>query len=69
MAALHVVPYLCDHPLLCSRESHASVLREFKRLSPNMELWLLVHGIKDEKLLECIENGFGVAFEAKNTNI
>ncbi len=44
---------------------HASVLREFKRLSPNMELWLLVHGIKDEKLLECIENGFGVAFEAK----
>ena len=44
---------------------HASVLREFKRLSPNMELWLLMHGIKDEKLLECIENGFGVAFEAK----
>ena len=44
---------------------HASVLREFKRLSPNMELWLLVHGIKDEKLLECIENGFGVAYEAK----
>lgn len=44
---------------------HASVLREFKRLSPNMDLWLLMHGIKDEKLLECIENGFGVAFEAK----
>lgn len=44
---------------------HASVLREFKRLSPNMTLWLLMHGIKDEKLLECIENGFGVAFEAK----
>lgn len=44
---------------------HASVLREFKRLSPDMELWLLVHGIKDEKLHECIENGFGVAFEAK----
>ena len=43
----------------------APVLREFKRLSPDMELWLLVHGIKDEKLLECIENGFGVAFEAK----
>lgn len=44
---------------------HAPVLREFKRLSPNMELWLLVHSIKDEKLQECIENGFGVAFEAK----
>ena len=44
---------------------HASVLREFKRLSPNMTLWLLVHNIKDEQLLECIENGFGVAFEAK----
>ena len=44
---------------------HPSVLREFKRLSPNMTLWYLMHGIKDEKLLECIENGFGVAFEAK----
>ena len=44
---------------------HASILREFKRLSPNMTLWLLMHSIKDEKLLECIENGFGVAFEAK----
>ena len=44
---------------------HASVLREFKRLSPDMDLWLLVHSIKDEKLHECIENGFGVAFEAK----
>jgi glycerophosphoryl diester phosphodiesterase len=44
---------------------HASVLREFKRLSPDMDLWLLVHGIKEEKLHECIENGFGVAFEAK----
>ena len=44
---------------------HAPVLREFKRLSPDMELWLLVHFIKDEKLHECIENGFGVAFEAK----
>ncbi|MBQ8765286.1 MAG: hypothetical protein IJZ16_00605 [Clostridia bacterium] len=44
---------------------HASILREFKRLSPDMELWLLVHFIKDEKLHECIENGFGVAFEAK----
>ncbi len=44
---------------------HASILREFKRLSPNMTLWLLVHGIKDTQLQECIENGFGVAFEAK----
>lgn len=44
---------------------HASILREFKRLSPDMELWLLVHGIREEKLHECIENGFGVAFEAK----
>ncbi len=44
---------------------HASVLREFKRLSPNMTLWLLVHSIRDDKLQECIENGFGVAFEAK----
>ncbi len=44
---------------------HASILREFKRLSPNMTLWLLVHGIKEDKLHECIENGFGVAFEAK----
>ena len=44
---------------------HAPILREFKRLSPDMTLWLLVHGIKDEKLHECIENGFGVAFEAK----
>ena len=44
---------------------HASVLREFKRLSPNMKLWLLVHRISEVKLHECIENGFGVAFEAK----
>lgn len=44
---------------------HASVLREFKKLSPNMDLWLLVHSITDEKLLECVEHGFGVAFEAK----
>ncbi len=44
---------------------HASVLREFKRLSPDMDLWLLVHAIKEEKLHECIENGFGVAFEAR----
>ena len=44
---------------------HAPVLREFKRLSPDMDLWLLIHGLKEEKLHECIENGFGVAFEAK----
>ena len=44
---------------------HASVLREFRNLSPNMELWYLMHTITDEKLQECIENGNGVAFEAK----
>ncbi len=44
---------------------HAPILREFKRLSPDMELWLLVHSLKEEKIHECIENGFGVAFEAK----
>lgn len=44
---------------------HASILREFRRLSPDMELWLLVLTIKEEKLHECIENGFGVAFEAR----
>lgn len=43
---------------------HAPILREFKRLSPDMPLWLLVHAIKDDQLQECIENGFGVAFEA-----
>lgn len=46
---------------------HAPVLREFKKLSPNMDLWLLVHSITDEKLLECAEHGFGVAFEAKRS--
>ena len=30
-----------------------------------MELWYLMHTITDEKLQECIENGNGVAFEAK----
>lgn len=44
---------------------HAPVLREFKRLSPNMTLWLLTSKIKDEEILECAENGFGVAFKAK----
>ena len=44
---------------------HAPVLREFRNLSPDMELWLLVHRITDEKLQECIENNNGVAFEAK----
>ena len=47
---------------------HAPVLREFRKLSPNMELWLLVHTITDEKILECIENGNGVAFEAKRSS-
>ena len=44
---------------------HAPVLREFRKLSPDMDLWLLVHGITDEKILECVENGNAVAFEAK----
>lgn len=43
---------------------HAAVLREFKKLSPNMELWYLMGKITDDKLLECIEHGFGLAFEA-----
>ena len=47
---------------------HKEVLREFRRLSQNMELWLLVHTITDEKILECIENKNGVAFEAKRAN-
>ena len=47
---------------------HAPVLREIRKLSPNMELWLLVHTITDEKILECIENGNGVAFEAKRSS-
>lgn len=44
---------------------HKDVLREFRTLSPNMETWLLMHSITDEKLQECIENNNGVAFEAK----
>lgn len=44
---------------------HKEVLRQFKALSPDMDLWYLVHAITDEKLLECMEYGFGVAFEAK----
>lgn len=43
---------------------HKDVLREFRTLSPNMETWLLMHAITDEKLQECIENNNGVAFEA-----
>ena len=43
---------------------HKDVLREFRNLSPNMETWLLMHAITDEKLQECIENNNGVAFEA-----
>ncbi len=43
---------------------HKEILREFRRLSPNMELWYLMHGITDEKILESIENNNGVAFEA-----
>ena len=44
---------------------HPAVLREFRRLSPNMTLWYLMHNITDERLLECVENDNGVAFEAK----
>lgn len=43
---------------------HKDILREFRNLSPNMETWLLMHSITDEKLQECIENNNGVAFEA-----
>lgn len=43
---------------------HKEILREFRNLSPNMETWLLMHSITDEKLQECIENNNGVAFEA-----
>ncbi len=43
---------------------HKEILREFRRLSPNMELWYLMHGITDEKILESVENNNGVAFEA-----
>lgn len=44
---------------------HKNILREFRRLSPNMETWLLVHFITDEAIFECIENNNAVAFEAK----
>lgn len=44
---------------------HEPVLREFRRLDENMELWYLMQAITDEKLLDCIEQGYGVAFEAK----
>lgn len=44
---------------------HKNVLRQFKALSPDIELWYLVHTITNEKLLESVEYGFGVAFEAK----
>lgn len=43
---------------------HKDILREFRNLSPDMETWLLMHSITDEKLQECIENNNGVAFEA-----
>lgn len=43
---------------------HKDVLRQFRLLSPNMELWYLMHAITDEKLQECIENNNAVAFEA-----
>lgn len=43
---------------------HKDVLRQFRLLSPDMELWYLMHAITDEKLQECIENNNAVAFEA-----
>ena len=52
---------------------HPEVLHEFKRLSPNMTLWYLMSKITEEKLEECISQGFGVAFNAsrnlKNTEM
>lgn len=47
---------------------HAHILREFKRLAPDMELWYLMGKITDEKLSECVGNGFGVAFNAKRND-
>lgn len=44
---------------------HAEILREFQKLSPDMELWHLMGKITNDKLLECIEHGFGVAFNAR----
>ncbi len=47
---------------------HNNILREFQRLSPDMELWYLMGKITDEKLAECIEYGFGVAFNAESND-
>lgn len=44
---------------------HAHILREFKKLSPEMELWLLTSRITDDNIAECAEHGFGVAFNAE----
>lgn len=44
---------------------HPQILREFRRLSPNMELWYLMGKITEEKLDVCIYNKFAVAFNAK----
>lgn len=54
---------LCDDVILIS--FHSNILREFRRLCPQMTLWYLMHNITDERLLECVENNNGVAFEAK----
>lgn len=43
---------------------HPQILREFRRISPDMELWYLMGKITEEKLDECIYNKFGVAFDA-----
>ena len=47
---------------------HPQILREFRRLSPNMELWYLMGKITEEKLDVCIYNKFAVAFNA-NRNL
>ncbi|MCR4593634.1 MAG: hypothetical protein K5761_01100 [Clostridiales bacterium] len=44
---------------------HPQILEEFQKLSPDMTLWYLMGKITEEKLQECIDHGFGVAFNAK----
>lgn len=44
---------------------HPQILREFRRISPNMELWYLMGKITEEKLSECTEYNLGIAFNAK----
>lgn len=47
---------------------HPEILREFRRISPDMELWYLMGKITEEKVDECIKNKFGTAFNA-NRNL